>query len=565
MTQPNPAAADEATRYLASAVHLDDRLADDLIGEFLTEPRRAIPPSPGVNSEVVLREAVTARARRVLVAAVVLALLGTLVGIGSYLVVAWLASALAWRLSSVVVTVGATWMLRNIETPPQFPRWLHWWLTYLLWGSVTWVFLIVALSPLLVSGQRTSADPSELLFALSLIVQALIFGVLLTEKLMRQHVVDQWYRFGNYVPGTPPRDTVVRSCGPYANRLRRFAEADARTGQHSPAEFVVFRGLNPFVGAGIHLEKWSWSTTLELYPADPGANGGVPTFTPMELQDFVTKDLMALRETSTLTPGWRFSDLHIAHWALLDSGHLLHYPDAAPLLQQLEAGMNPQMLPEYWAGLMNSSPEWLRYFRCYRVEGWERQLAVSTFLHVGCQQRTLMLECQSFVLPPIDPAYRTVDRRRLPVLPELWQTLCEFALLPTTIPARIGTIWRWLRDQARVGGSAWRSPGEAAIAFGAECSVRELGSGDAFNNFFEVTDKERYLLILRERIFDAVSRFLTEKGISTTDFERSVTQISNATYINNSNVVANNIGGSNNRGVMNGATMPVSSPAAPSR
>ncbi|MFQ6397648.1 hypothetical protein ACLMAJ_29910 [Nocardia sp. KC 131] len=38
--------ADEATRYLASAVHLDDELADVLVEECLAEPKRPIPPSP---------------------------------------------------------------------------------------------------------------------------------------------------------------------------------------------------------------------------------------------------------------------------------------------------------------------------------------------------------------------------------------------------------------------------------------------------------------------------------------------------------------------------------------
>ncbi|MGW4241613.1 hypothetical protein [Nocardia sp. NPDC004722] len=535
-----------------------------MIEEFLAEPRRAVPPSPGVRAEVVLREAASARLRRVVVDTTVLILLGLLTAIASFIVAAWLASAMAWRLAAALVTTTAAKAFGKPGVPYQLPGWVRWWLTYLLWGTLGIVLITMVTGVTLLATNRQNSPDESNLFAVTLLIQMALFGLLLTQALVRRYVVNGWYRFGRYHRDAPLRAAADRAATPYAARLSRFAAADACTsGQFNPAELIVHRGVNPFVGAGIRLEKWSWSTTFDLHPAKPGANGSVPTFDPMELQDFISKDLMALRETPTLTPGWRFSELYIAHWALLSSGHLLHYPEAEPLLRQLETGLNPQMRPEDWANLQNTSPEWLRYFRCYRVEGWERQLAVSTFLHVGCQQRTLFLEWQAFVLPPIDNAYRAVDEHRIPVLPEIWQALGEFALLPTTIPSRIGTLWRWVRERSGIRSGAWRSPAEAAHAFGARQSVREVGAGTEFTSFFEVTDLERYQRILRGRVFDAVHRFLVEKGISTAAFDQAVTQITSATYISNSNVVANAIGGTNNSGVMHGASMTAVSPGTP--
>ncbi|MBL1072818.1 hypothetical protein JK358_00245 [Nocardia sp. 2] len=556
MTRPVAAAADEATRYLAAAVHLDDQLAEDLIVEFLAEPRRAIPPAPGVRAEVVLREAVAARLRRVIVSAAAIVLLGVLAALALPLAVAWLAAGLAWRVSAALVTFGAVRLLGDFGAPGRFPRWLHWILTFFLWGIVSGVLVTAALGTVELTGANSApAVESEGLTAVAVLIQLTLLGILLTGELLRRNVVDRWYRFRNYIPGTPPRDSVVRACKPYADRLHRIAEQDERVAQYGPAELVVYRGHNPFVGAGLHLDKWSWSTTLELYPADPNAKATIPEFRPIELQDYITKDLMALKQTPTLTPGWRFGELHVSHWALLASAYLLHYPSAEPLLRQLESGANPQLKPEDWATLMDSSPEWLRYFRCYRVEAWERQLAVSTYLHVGCQQRTLVLEWQAFVLPPIDFAYRGADVHRVPVLPEIWRALCEFALLPTTVPTRLGVLWRWVRDQLEFGDGPWESPTRAAYAFGSEYSVREIGAGDEFTSFFEVTDTERYLQILRDRTFDAVRRFLAERGLSTVGFDSAVTQINGATYIYNSNVQAGNVGGVGNRGVMSSATM----------
>lgn len=57
------ASTDEPTRYLAAAVHLDDELADALVEEYLAEPKRAVPPSPGVDAVTVLREATAAQWR----------------------------------------------------------------------------------------------------------------------------------------------------------------------------------------------------------------------------------------------------------------------------------------------------------------------------------------------------------------------------------------------------------------------------------------------------------------------------------------------------------------------
>ncbi|MGH3770726.1 MAG: hypothetical protein ACRDRW_04915, partial [Pseudonocardiaceae bacterium] len=51
---------DGTTRYLCAAAHLDEEFCDQAIAEFLVEPVRAIPPSPGVDSAAVLREAVAA-------------------------------------------------------------------------------------------------------------------------------------------------------------------------------------------------------------------------------------------------------------------------------------------------------------------------------------------------------------------------------------------------------------------------------------------------------------------------------------------------------------------------
>ncbi len=56
--------ADDTTRYLCAASYLDPGYSRRAITEFLVEPTRPVPPSPGLDAGRVLTEAVRARARR---------------------------------------------------------------------------------------------------------------------------------------------------------------------------------------------------------------------------------------------------------------------------------------------------------------------------------------------------------------------------------------------------------------------------------------------------------------------------------------------------------------------
>lgn len=58
------AGRDDTTRYLCAAAHLDDGFADGAVKEYLVEPTRPVPDSPGLDAAAVLAEAVAARTRR---------------------------------------------------------------------------------------------------------------------------------------------------------------------------------------------------------------------------------------------------------------------------------------------------------------------------------------------------------------------------------------------------------------------------------------------------------------------------------------------------------------------
>lgn len=82
---PEPARGDDTTRYLCAAAHMDPASADGAIREFLVEPARPVPSSPGVDAAAVLAEAVAARTRRKLRDLAVVLLLAGLVHLLSVL------------------------------------------------------------------------------------------------------------------------------------------------------------------------------------------------------------------------------------------------------------------------------------------------------------------------------------------------------------------------------------------------------------------------------------------------------------------------------------------------
>ncbi|UFS99789.1 hypothetical protein [Nocardia huaxiensis] len=243
---------DEVTRYLASAAHFDDDLADQLVEEFLHEPKRAMAPSPGVRAEIVLREAVAARARRRRINAAVVTVFALIALMTCALAIAWLLSAATWKLSARIVGVLE---MRGGRHPSE-PRG-HWWITVFLWTimSLAWSWLlIVALASIVLETRGRPSISAAVIFVLACALMAL-YSLLVAQRYLPYRVADTWFRFDNYGPSSPPREFVVRSCARYADRLRRIAEYDRRCASTVSDEVIVYRSRRPFVGAGAFLVR----------------------------------------------------------------------------------------------------------------------------------------------------------------------------------------------------------------------------------------------------------------------------------------------------------------------
>lgn len=530
-SSPNESRVDRTTRQLVIAAHLSPVFAARVIKEYLAEPRRSLPSSAGLNSAAVVYEAVAAHTRRRIRDGILVALFVLLILTSFPVIIPWLIAAAARRLVSARLprSLGAS---RSLFVPilllPAvillFPALLAGGFLSIAGGFLAGEFIVM-----------TAGVVGFLLFST-------IFGVLLADRLV------EWWLVTRSFPiyGTPrpwPYEAQIRALG--VNRFR--AQIDAVARHATEGNVLVFRGDRPFVGAGESIQSKSFA--IPLVPAEgdddqdrehlPHRNNHqqIARFAPTDLYRSVYNEFLKLRTGDSLAPSMRLRSLDLSHFVAVAAGELLdnfdhpraswvlpdpnHAPVAMlPLPQLLEAADRPV--------------EWMRYFQQIRVESWDRELVVTLFLHVGCDDQMLYVEWTCCLLNPIAFRYRDLGPARRPWL----AALDDLVGLPLTIIDR-------LLNAVRQIGPDKNSGVLTASMYGTTRSIREMASG-APRSYFEKADVNRYCTILVRHMSGAIADFLASRGISTREFANRVTNI-----INNS---VNNYG--NNYGSMSGSGAP---------
>ena len=501
---PPEAVRDEVTRYLCAAVHMEDALAAKAIAEYLVEDTRTVPPLPGFDVAAVVREAVAARQRQRIRDGLLLGLVVLLLLTALPLVVLWVLSA------ALVMIVGARFGpgLRLVAA--------------IMSAGVGALSLLAALG----LGQVLGAVGFPGLGALSVLVVLLVLsvlGVLAVDEHWVDRIVRGHCREGVFVPNAadmPANDPVRawRTLGHarYRRQLVRLAAAAASVARprFNTADVVVHRHWKPFVGAGEMVRDEVMALPLEP-DDDHSANGhaGSPTtFRPSELHDHVTAEMARLRDSASLSPGGRLAELSVLEQVFVPAEQLVRGRGTTlrhRLLPDLRRPPLPTLpLPEA-RRLADEPEESARYYRCYRIEAWDRDLSTSTYLTLGTDSRTLYIEWTHCVLLPIDDRYRAADR---PAETDPFRRAFEAAVvLPMTLPQRVVTLFR------RFSPLPFEHDRVAPDRYGAGESVRESAATVRADVFFQDADAVRYLQLVEQTMFRAIASFLADRGWSPED------------------------------------------------
>lgn len=542
----SPKLRDDTTRFLCGAAHRDEEFADSAIREYLVEATRSIPRSPGVNAGAVLREAVAARTRRkvrdsvllVLALVVLFAASGTLLG--------------AWLLIAVTVALGTGAKLslgqRTRRVTPQLRGPLA---LGSVAGAIALLFVLYKFTDEQSESSRYSRYYAEYepesggggAVAVVIIGIALIFAVLLADRVITWLLVTKSFRRAHFRPSKPEEELwrnewKLRQAGHsnYAEALALYPIDDDEPEDPDEAQVIVYHGYRPFVGSGVMFEPWSMA--LPLKPAKEKTDAALPGFALPELYEHLTSELVKTGRSPSLSPGHRLSGLRTGDRVVISSVELIDHIDDAEARIVLpdkdhspEAAVGRSVVDD----LIVRPMEWMRYFRSFQVETWDRDVVVSAYLTFGLDDEMLYVEWTPCILYPIQARHREIDVLAEQSLRPLNEAIVDLLKFPATIPKRFATAVGWMNPIHQAEGTF------VAARYGASTSLRELASENQVDNYFQLTDVERYIKVLESRLLRTMGEFLQSKGISVTEFMEQAMQVTNNNVHITGPVISSNI------------------------
>jgi hypothetical protein len=410
--------------------------------------------------------------------------------------------------------------------------------------AVVGAIWVIATNPDLIFGSDSTGSPElpqpdyTMRSVIVVVLAVAVFVVLAADRIALWNTLTGRLRSGGRDTGPRP----IHNFAPAAHheQARRVREAQAEEGSHpDETPLVVYRGYSPFVGSGRELNAWSAATSL--IPLPPGGNGrpGLnlhepapspatdPTGRPTEpkaeelttslLYDRVQAEISKMVRSTPLTPSRRLRELSVSGVVVAPAEELVDHLDdpSAGLYLPTLSGPPNRWLPKAEAERVRADPkEWARYYQCYRVETWDRELVVSMFVHLAVDESTLYVEWKPYVLMPVHPAYKAIDYLSSNPLIPFGQAVWRLLVLPASMPGRINHMVRWLR----------RLPAEGRMInparYGSLQTVREIAADQDVQNYLQRSDVYRYLKILESRFVLVISGILREFGYSSTTFDQ---------------------------------------------
>lgn len=516
---------EDVTRHLAAAVHVDEAFGNEVIQEFVAQPLRAMPPSPGMDTVVVLSEALAGRRQRVIRDSAVLILFLVLITVG------WPWS-LSWLLLALVGAAGISAVRNNRRRRASGGRagvaggWGLFIGAVVMVGAVfSWMAssgwsATVGLD----DGSGSDNSVSATFFVLGAMA---LLGVLAWDKvrlytlLTNQISREQWHATDNRRAPWPPPEQAW-----YSRRLRHIAD----TGDAGNTQ--VHYGYNAFVGAGTLTQSWTMAIRLE--PTDPDTEP--VRLAPSDVYQAVREAVLSMKEATGLSPGQRLGTVRTNMVLISSADALLRYRQAdsptdlaRSILPNFKQPPRSTIPSEMIDGLVDASPEWVRPYLCTQVSGWHSELVVSTYLHVGCDKNNLYLEWRGYQLNPIKPEYR-IEEINLNEFAVMRDMLFDALNVPFSVFARLRTLWRAARDI--ITSSGLTSTSDPARSYGATRSIREIVADGNANLYFQDADGIRFVKLLQERTLAGVDRVLRKHHLSTTELVGQRNAVVNSTVIN---------------------------------
>lgn len=356
----------------------------------------------------------------------------------------------------------------------------------------------------------------DALLALQAILAIPLLGAPLLTAWLTVYV-ERWHTYHKVLMPHLRREVFDRNTAPQPMSAAHRARADQIATMSREENVIVSNGYNPFTGFGVADTDWSFALTVDA--AAPGEI--VKPFTIHELYDRVEHNVSALG-----LPG-----VSVTSRVLVNGDDLRAFLDPADARVLLPDPFRPPVWhvdDSYVRKLREEPGNRARSYLVIRVTGWSGEIVATLFLRfVMLPKRDLLfVELSRSLLAPYRDEFHDVDR--VASANHLLRRSLAMTL-PTLLQSLVNTAQTLMRPLTL---SRQRQENEKAIrdgsfAYGPTIIPRELAASRMYHRYFQRVDRQMYVKLVEQELFDVLADFLEEHGISSDDLRARVSIIQN--------------------------------------
>jgi hypothetical protein len=163
------------------------------------------------------------------------------------------------------------------------------------------------------------------------------------------------------------------------------------------------------------------------------------------------------------------------------------------------------------------------------IDGVDQEVAVSAFVYAAVEGRMFYLQFVLTALPPIVNDYRIMNfLYARSFFSTLMYSLKRLFRSIASAPAGIYNAFRLWQHERRTEKMYLSAVGGD---YGAEISVRELGTATEFSRYIQELDVEKYNAMISRVLLETVEEYLRSEGVDTSAFDEGARSVINGDII----------------------------------
>lgn len=300
---------------------------------------------------------------------------------------------------------------------------------------------------------------------------------------------------------------------------------------------IFYSGFSPFVGSGFNIGGWSLVVDIDKGKCVMGTKSTPFPFKCSELYEAISNEMSSLHLPNLLIKDKVFIDGK----TIRDNNGLLPNQLGPPV-------SNVKL--SYITLVMNNDIKNSRFYKVFQVIDWEGDIVLSAFFRLQKDDKTLFIESNYYLLPPIKQEFKAIDATKkhsgirkfiawvlslfyITITHTLWSIFKIFGYLTELIYGIFGGKELLMRKHVE------SSPD---FDYGASTSIRTEVTQTLYYQHFQKLDKERYFKTIEKRLFNLIGDFLDSKNIDSSEFkEREATILNHGVIVTGGNLISENL------------------------